>query len=452
MPTSDGTGIQMSDGMAPEPTPFSVPAAEPEPGSAPALPLAPPEPLLSEALPSPPSAPAPAPVPPSALVPPPRAATPAAHWFGTPPPPPPGPGRGRRRGFIALAVIAIAGLAIGLLVAQPWEPPPLLAPVAVRAAATSTTAAALSWHQAPGGRRADSWVVVRNGERYAVVPGAQLTFADTKLAPGGTYAYRIYETSGTARSRGSALASVQTAAPSVRNLRQVGKGWSTATLRWDPPAGAPAPDNYTISDSTGTSVGSVTGSVTTYTITKLPVGGDPGTYAVSAIWSGNRSDTAPSVSAVTRQPPLNSDYSMSYYDASSPGGTMKAGTKWTDNWTFTPSCAGNACKEALQASFQPPATRDTPFNVTLKPSGGHYIGTTHAQIFACSATASASYLDTTNDTVNVDITPVRASGGVWSAFTGTVVVTMPYTVPVLSPNTYCPTQSWTFSVNGHAAS
>ena len=432
MPTPDGTGTQMSDGMVPEPAPFSVPAAEPEPGPAPA----PPEPL-----PSPPSAPAP--VLPS-----------LAAMFGTPPPPPPppDPGRRRRRGFIALAVIVIAGLAIGLLVAQPWEPPPLLAPAAVRAAATSTTAAALSWHQAPGGRKADSWVVLRNGERYAVVPGTQLTFADSKLAPGGTYAYRIYETSGTTQSPGSALASVQTAAPSVRNLHQVGKGWSTVTLRWDPPAGAPAPDNYTISGSTGTSVGSVTGNVTTYTITKLPVGGDPGTYTVSAIWSGNRSGNAPSVQAVTRQPPLNSDYSMSYYDASSPGGTMKAGTKWTDNWTFTPSCTGNACQEGLQASFQPPATHDTPFNMTLKPSGGHYIGTTHAEIFACSATASASFLDATNDAVNVDITPVRTSGGVWSAFTGTVVVTMPYTVPVLSPNSFCPTQSWTFTVNGHPAS
>jgi hypothetical protein len=374
--------------------------------------------------------------------------------FGTPPPPPPppGPGRRRRRGFIALAVLATAGLAIGLLVAQPWKPPPLLAPVAVQAAPTSTTAAALSWRQAPGGRGADSWVLVRNGERYAVVPGTQLTFADRKLAPGGSYAYRIYETSGTAQSPGSALASVQTAAPGVRNLRQVGKDWSTVTLRWDPPAGAPAPDSYTISGTAGASVISVAGNVTRYTITKLPVGGDPGSYTVVATWSGNRSDFAPSVPAVTRQPPLISDYSMSYYDASTPGGTMKAGTKWTDDWTFTPSCAGNSCKEGLQASFQPPATRDTPFTVTLKPSGGHYAGTTHAQIFACSATTSASFLDTTNDTVNVDITPVRTSGGVWSAFTGTVVVTMPYTVPVLSPNSFCPTQSWTFTVNGHPVS
>lgn len=473
----------MSDGMAPEPAP-----APPEP--------LPSEPLPSEALPGPPSAPAH--VSPPALVPPPPAAGPGAqvpefeapaadvpampgvpgapvsaprfYWptspeaqrvpdlpsvaamFGTPPPPPPDPGRRRRRGLIALALIAVVGMAIGLLVAQPWEPPPLLAPVAVQAAVTSTTAAALSWHQAPGGRKADSWIVMRNGERHAVVPGAQLTFADSTLAPGGTYAYRVYETSGTAQSPGSALASARTAAPAVRDLRQLGKGWSTVTLRWDPPAGAPAPDTYTISDSAGTSVGSVTGNVTTFAITRLPVGGDPGSYTVSATWAGNRSDNAPSVPAVTLQPPLNSDYSTSYYNASSPGGTMKAGTRWTDNWTFNPSCAGKACKEGLQASFQPPATRDTPFNVTLKPSGGHYIGTTHAEIFACSAAASGSFLDATNDTVNVDITPVRTSGGTWSAFKGTVVVTMPYTVPVLSPNSYCPTQSWSFTVNGHPAS
>ncbi|MCW2931832.1 MAG: hypothetical protein JWM19_2794 [Actinomycetia bacterium] len=408
MPTSDGTGAQMPDGMAPE----SAPEAQREP------------------------------VPPS-----------LAAAFGTPPPPPPASsGRRRRWGFIGLAIVAILGLAIGLLVAQPWEPPPLLAPVAVRAAATSTTGAAISWHQAPGGRKPDSWVVVRNGERYAVVPGTQLTFTDSKLAPGGSYAYRIYETSGTAQSRGSALASVKTTAPSVRNLRQVGKGWTTVTLRWDTPTGAPTPDNYTITDSNGSNVGRIAGNVTTYTITHLPVGGDPVTYTVFATWSGNQSDSAPSVQAVTRQPPLNGDYSTGYYDASSPGGTMTTGTKWTDNWTFTPSCAGNACNEGLHASFEPPATSDTPFNVTLKPSGGHYVGTTHAEIFACSSTTSTSILDSTNDTVNVDITPVHTSGGVWTSFTGTVLVTMPYTVPVLQSGYYCPTQSWTFTVNGHPGS
>jgi hypothetical protein len=344
-------------------------------------------------------------------------------------------------------------LAIGLLVTQPWKPPPLLAPVAVQAAATSVTAATVSWQQAPGGRKADSWVVVRNGERYAVVPGTQVTFADSKLVPGGTYAYRIYETSGSAQSKGSALASVTMAIPGVQNLRQVGKGWNTVTLRWDPPAGAPAPDAYAITDSSGKNMGTAAGNATTYTITNLSVGGGPDTYTVSAIWAGNQSDNAPSVQAVTRQPPLSGDFPMSYYDATSPGGTMTAGTKWTDDWTFTPSCAGNSCKAGLDAGFAPPGTRDTPFSVTLKPSGGHYTGTTHAEIFACSASKIASFLDTpTNDTVNVDITPVRSSAGVWTSFTGTVLVTMPYTVPALQPNYYCPTQSWTFTVNGHAGS
>jgi len=284
--------------------------------------------------------------------------------------------------------------------------------------------------------------------RYAVVPGAQLTFTDSQLIPGGTYTYRIYETSGTAQSRGSALTRVQTKAPGVRNLRQVGKDWSTVTLRWDPPSGAPTPDSYTIADSSGDNVGSTAGNVTTYTITRLPVGGDPGTYTVSATWSGNQSDTAPSVQAATRQPPLNGDYSTNYFTASSPGGTLKSGTKWEDDWTFTASCAGNACNEGLQASFEPPATSDAPFSVTLKPSGNQYTGSTHAQIFACSSTTSSSVLNDTNDTVNVDITPVHAAGGVWTSFTGTVVITMPYTVPVLQPDYYCPTQSWSFTVNG----
>ena len=442
MPTSDGTGTQMSDGMAPEsaPAPLPVPGAEPESVPASALPLEPQR--------DPEAAPAIEPVPEGWSAP--EFEAHPVGAFGTPPPPPApaSPGRRRRWAFIGLAIIAVLGLAIGLLVAQPWEPPPLLAPVAVRAAATSATAAVISWRQAPGGRKADSWVVVRDDVRYAVVPGARLAFTDSELIPGGSYTYRIYETSGPAQSRGSALASVTTKAPSVRNLRQVGTDWTTVTLRWDPPAGAPVPDSYAIADSNGDNVGSTAGNVTTYTITRLPVGGGPATYTVSATWSGNQSDNPPSVQAVTRQPPLNGDYATNYDTASSPGGTLKNGTKWEDDWSFTASCAGNACHEGLQASFAPPGTSDAPFSVTLAPSGDQYTGTTHAQIFACSPTTSSSFLDDTNDTVNVDITPVHASGGVWSSFTGTVVITMPYTVPALEPDYYCPTQSWTLTVNG----
>jgi hypothetical protein len=275
----------MSDGMAPEPAPAPLPVPGAEPGSAPASAL----PLEPERDPE--AVPAIEPVPEG--WPPPEFEAHPVGAFGTPSPPPPppppaSPGRGRRRAFIGLAIIAVLGLAIGLLVAQPWEPPPLLAPVTVRAAATSATAAVISWRQAPGGRNADSWIVVRNDVRYAVVPGTQRTFTDSQLVPGGTYAYRIYETSGTAQSRGSALASVKTVAPSVRNLRQTGKDWTTVTLRWDPPPGAPPPDSYTIADSSGNDVGSTAGNVTTYTITRLPVGGGPVTYTVSATWSGNQ--------------------------------------------------------------------------------------------------------------------------------------------------------------------
>jgi hypothetical protein len=42
-----------------------------------------------------------------------------------------------------------------------------------------------------------------------------------------------------------------------------------------------------------------------------------------------------------------------------------------------------------------------------------------------------------------------ATASVTRSFTGTVVFTTPYTVPVLQQDYYCPTQSWTFTVNGH---
>jgi hypothetical protein len=104
------------------------------------------------------------------------------------------------------------------------------------------------------------------------------------------------------------------------------------------------------------------------------------------------------------------------------------------------------------ANFQPPAEGigSTPFTVALKPSGRHYTGTTKAQIFACGSQGLGTG---TNDTVNVDISPVHASGGAWSTFKGTVEVTMPYSAYMDGPglvNTtkYCPAQTWTFTVGG----
>jgi hypothetical protein len=366
---------------------------------------------------------------------------------------PPPPRRRRRRGLIGLAVIAAVGTAIGLLVAQPWKPPPLLAPVGVRVTAHSTTSAVVTWRQAPGSREPDSWVVFRNSAKYATVPSGQSSFTDSQLVPGGTYTYRIAEASGSARSLESGVATVTTEAPSVRNLRQTAEDWSTVTLRWDPPSGAPAPGEYQVYDGKDQTdpVGTVPGTVTTYTVTTLPEDGGHHTYLVYAVWSGNPSHSAPSVNTQTRRPPLSSDFQVNYHTASSPGGTLKTGTNWEDDWAFSPSCSGNTCREGLNANFQPPGLgiANTPFTVALKPSGGHYVGTTKAQIFAC---GSQGFGAGTNDTVNVDISPVHASGGVWSTFNGTVEVTMPYSAdadgPLVNTTMYCPAQTWTFTVGG----
>jgi hypothetical protein len=241
----------------------------------------------------------------------------------------------------------------------------------------------------------------------------------------------------------------------VRNLRQTAADWSSVTLRWDPPPGAPAPSEYQISDRQDQAdpVGTVPGTVTTYTVTTLPEDGGHHTYLVYALWSGNPSRSAPSVNTQTRQPPLNSDFQVNYHTASSPGGTLKTGTNWEDNWAFSPSCSGNTCREGLTANFEPPGKGigNTPFTVALKPSGGHYAGTTKAQIFACGG--SDTFGAETNDTVNVDISPDHASGGAWSAFKGTVEVTMPYSAYMEGPGLvdttrYCPAQTWTFTVGG----
>jgi hypothetical protein len=378
--------------------------------------------------------------------------TPSPDVVPTPPP----PRRGRRWGFIALSVIAVLGTAIGLLVAQPWKPLPLIAPVGARVTAHSATTAVVVWRQAPGSRNPDSWIVFRDSAQYATVPSGRLSFTDSRLTPGETYTYRIAESSGSARSLESGLATVTTEAPSVQNLRQSAADWSTVTLRWDPPSGAPTPDAYQIYDSGDQTdaVGTVSGTVTTYTVTKLAENGGHHTYLVYASWSGNPSSSAPSVDTATRQPPLNSDFQVNYHTASSPGGTLKTGTNWEDDWAFSPSsCSGNACREGLNANFQPPGDdiANTPFTVTLKPSGGDYTGTAKAKMFACGS--SGLFAQATNDTVDVDITRVHASGGAWTSFKGTVDVTMPYSpysegLGVTSTTMYCPNQTWYFTVSG----
>lgn len=367
-------------------------------------------------------------------------------WPAAPPPPPP-PKRGRRRGFIWLAIIAVLGTAIGLLVAQPWKPLPLLAPLGVKSAAQSTTSAVVTWRQAPGSRVPDSWVVFRNGPKYATVRKGQTSFTDTNLTPGVTYIYRVAEASGTALSLQSGTSSVTMRSPGVRNLRQTAKDWQSVTIRWDPPAAAPTPDNYEVTDDSGTAVADVAGNVTTYTVKGLEENGGKHTYQVVPSWSGNPSHEVSTVTAQTKVPPLFTDFQVKYDVASSPGGDLKGGTKWENDWTFNPKCSGNSCRETLHADFQPPGAdiADTPFDVTLKRSGSHYAGTTKAQIFAC----GNRELGGTNDTVNVDIAPGHTgAGGTWATFKGSVKVTMPYTNDRFDANMYCPNQTWDLSVTG----
>jgi hypothetical protein len=64
-----------------------------------------------------------------------------------------------------------------------------------------------------------------------LMPDGMAPEPDSKLAPGGTYAYRVYEASGTAQSPGSALASVRrglrprSAPPAESEARSKGPSW-----------------------------------------------------------------------------------------------------------------------------------------------------------------------------------------------------------------------------------
>jgi hypothetical protein len=76
-----------------------------------------------------------------------------------------------RRWRARLAVVAVLGLAIGLLIARPWTSPPLLAPVGVRAGSATATTVRVSWQVAGGSLQPAGFLVLRNERQVASVPG-----------------------------------------------------------------------------------------------------------------------------------------------------------------------------------------------------------------------------------------------------------------------------------------
>lgn len=356
-----------------------------------------------------------------------------------------------RRWRVRLAVVAVLGLAIGLLIARPWTSPPLLAPVSVQAGSPTATAVRVSWQVARGSLRPAGFLVVRNERQVASVPGTELSYVDHGLVPGTAEDYAVVATSGGQRSRQSDHALATTQAPAPAAVSQTGSGLTTVTLAWTPPPDAPVPGQYRIEATPGHIVATVPGRARSYTITRLsPSQGYQ--YYVQALWSGHPSASSPVVNATTLAAPLAGYYPTKYLTTASPGGgaSLPTGTAWSDSWFFTPNCAGSQCPSvAVNIDFSPPKYTQTPIHLTLRPSGDNYTGTTTANVAACSGfSASLGAADVT-DTISVTIAPHKVRGGAWTAWQGTMqLYSPPASGATLTGTVTCPAQSWYFTVTG----
>lgn len=357
------------------------------------------------------------------------------------------PGARRRRpplwGLVAGGV-ALVGLVAGLLVWQPWNPPPN-APTAISAISKTATSVDVSWTASKGGATPSHYVVYRDGRQAGTVPASQTSWTDTGLTPGSRHQYTVAAQGGGQQSGPSTAAAATTITPPPVGLTVTKATYTSVSVRWSPSPQGPAPDGYTIY--VGTSpVDSVPGSVNSYQFTGLTAGQD---YQVSltARWGSATSGPSSALSTPTLDPPLSGSVPLTYETTSTPGGGAwgTVGQHWTDNWQFSADCGQSSCTLTSNGEFAPPGLAPRAFTVRLAPSGGGYSGSTTAQVTDCKGVS-------VHNSITVSIAPKSGAvrNGSWTVWSGTMQLSSPY---VQANSTYyCPSQSWNFHLTGSSSS
>jgi hypothetical protein len=351
----------------------------------------------------------------------------------------PTPPRRRRRPWIwALAAVAVAGLAAGLLVWAPWHQPPV-APAAVFATSRTATSVLVSWPASKGGGAPDHYLVLRDGRRVGSVPASRRSFTDVGLAPGSRHRYAVMAQAGAERSAATVkTAVVRTMTPSPVGLTVAAATWTSLELRWSPSPLGPVPDHYKIYNG-DRSVGVVAGTADSYDVTGLAPGGTY-QYQVTAVWGSAVSAPSVPVQAATLLPPVSGFLPVKVNTTSAPGAgaTPTVGEHWNESWQFTPHCSATRCVLRLGIQFGASGHAQTPVTMTLRGSGRRYAGSARAQITTCSSSVKQT------NTVTVSIAAKGAvTHGWWPAWTGTMRLNSPYTA---FGGGYCLASSWRFSV------
>jgi Fibronectin type III domain len=190
---------------------------------------------------------------------------------------------------------------------------------------------------------------------------------------------------------------------------------SSVAFHWAGPATGPPPDKYVILYG-GAIIGSVRGTVTSYTKTGLY----PDTsyaYRVAAVRGGRRS--APSAEVVLRTvaPPLSAARWQGPWTVHVKivhGGANLLGPRplrWDDSWQASPQCAAGPCTVRVHGTFN-----QHDFNATLHRTGAVYTGTTVANSVTCGPPHQRI---PQRSTLTIRVTPTAATGGPDGAWTAT---------------------------------
>jgi hypothetical protein len=363
-----------------------------------------------------------------------------------------GPARHRRsRAFwaIGVAIVSVIALVAGVAIWVVLANRAPSAPTSLTATATATSVQ-LTW--TPGDSdvttvEPDEFVVLRDGDVVGTVPASRTSFLDENgLAPGIECDYQVIAQTGSQASEPSHVV-VTTLAPSPMGLGVLESTPASVSFYWSQPPDSPLPDEYIILRD-GQELGPVPGATDSYSVDGLK----PGTsidVQVIAVWGDARS--APSepltVSTLKWAAPLQGTWTVKFKTTETPGSgaSGKVGDTWTSMWTFTPKCAGSDCNVTVTGSVATgPEYTAVPFTATLKRSGDVYTGSTKAEVTSC---GSDLFAVMTEDALTLRLTGKKdADTGLWTAWTGNLKLSSPYTEA--GPLSYCPAQSWTFSLAG----
>ena len=129
-----------------------------------------------------------------------------------------------RRKFAAtvIAIAAVAGVVIGLVIWAPWASPPLLRPAGLTAGHSTTGSVAFHWSRPAAGPAPDSYLILRAGWVIGSVRGTVTFYRQVGLAPATAYRYQVAAVRDGKRSALSSALVVSTATPPLSAARLAG--------------------------------------------------------------------------------------------------------------------------------------------------------------------------------------------------------------------------------------